>query len=133
MKKFAIIAALALCSLAAQAAPDEIKIERRILGSGEQGVTGLENAKMVGDYGVYHAPQYLPGYPTAASIWPRVVEVKCNSKAECEGYNWLPEMGRGEYLYIKPVLVAAPVPAPVFIPQRIITPPPVELKKRIRE
>ena len=57
--------------------------------------------------GVYHAPQYLPGHPTAATIWPRVVPVKCveqKNKIECENYKWLPEMGRPEYIFVTPVL-----------------------------
>jgi len=60
---------------------------------------------------MYHAPQYLPGSPTAASLWPRVVRVRCEKAGEglrCEGYNWAEWMGRGEYLYFTPVIAAAP-------------------------
>lgn len=54
---------------------------------------------------IYHAPQYLPGHPTAATIWPRVVQVKCTQvgkTTECENYKWLPEMGRPEYIFVVP-------------------------------
>lgn len=54
----------------------------------------------------YYVPQYLPYYPTAATIWARVIEVPCEKAADgkvtCEGYNWTPNMGRAEYLFIMP-------------------------------
>ena len=95
------------------------------LGSGVPSEEKLNNAPLVMD-GMYHAPQYLPGHPTAATIWPRVVDVECTktedlSRADnkgdtlvCNGYNWSPAMGRGEYIYVRPHLKDAPVPpAPV--------------------
>ena len=58
----------------------EIRIQRNVLGSGIQNASiTADVATQVGDYGVYHAPQYMPGFPTAATIWPRVVEVKCQN------------------------------------------------------
>ena len=80
------------------------------LGSpGEPG--GYENAERVlGD--VYHVPQFLPGYPTSATLWPRVIDVPCTRAAggeiQCQGYQWLPKYGRAEYLFFRPVLVAGP-------------------------
>lgn len=65
---------------------------------------------------IYHAPQYLPFYPTAATIWPRVVEVDCESTVsglKCDGYNWAPRMGRGEYLFFTPRLKAPVIYVPV--------------------
>lgn len=60
----------------------------------------------------YHVPQYMPYYPTAAVIWPRVVEVPCtraaDGKVTCEGYNWTPDMGRAEYLFIVPKIKNPP-------------------------
>jgi len=77
--------------------------------------------------GIFHAPQYMPGYPTAATIFPRVLDVECVSNGKtsnddlihdrdaikCNGYHWLPEMGRGEYLFIRPHLVNTPPPVVV--------------------
>jgi hypothetical protein len=124
MKKLLILAVAAFCSLCqAQSGPD-LQVENRLIGSGEQAVTNAKrftNAKLVGDYGVYHVPQFLPYYPTAATIWPRVIEVKCKG-AQCDGYDWTPDMGRGEYVYFRavqvavapaPVVLAAPPPAPM--------------------
>ncbi len=113
--KFAALVLLAWgVVFGAHASAEEVMIQRMPLGSGTPGKTGYENAVPVGN-GLYHAPQYPPGHPTAATIWPRVVEVPCKKEGDkllCEGYQWLPAMGRGEYLYFKPV-VAQPVAAPV--------------------
>lgn len=80
----------------------DLRIERVNMGSGLQNATGTENAQPVGDLGVWHAPQYMPGYPTAASIWPRVVEVEC-ADSVCSGYTVTPDLGRGEYLFFRPI------------------------------
>lgn len=85
---------------AAAAAPPSLRIERSPFGSGLQNATGTENADPVADFGVWHVPQYLPGYPTAATIWPRVIEVPC-VKDVCAGYSITPAMGRGEYLFFR--------------------------------
>ena len=61
-----------------------------------------DNAEPVGDLGVWHVPQYMPGYPTAATIWPRVVIIQCEGDV-CPGYEVTPELGRGEYLFFLPV------------------------------
>lgn len=90
-----------------------VSIERRLFGSGQPQAPGHENATLVQN-DVYHAPQYMPGYPTAASIWARVIDVPCRRDADalrCSGYNWSPALGRGEYLYFRAVLVAAAAPA----------------------
>lgn len=44
--------------------------------------------------------KFLPYHPTAATIWPRTVQIN-------EGEHWNPAMGRMEYLYIEetPVLM----------------------------
>lgn len=76
-------------------------IDRKLFGSGQQSGPGEEKAQPVGSYGVWHVPQYLPGYPTAATIWPRAVIVKCKN-THCEGYIITPELGRGEYLFFIP-------------------------------
>ena len=79
-----------------------VKIERMLFGSGSQDASGMEKADPVADFGVWHAPQYMPGFPTAATIWPRVVDVRCANNT-CTGYLITPEMGRGEYLFFRQV------------------------------
>ena len=80
-----------------------MKIERMYLGSGSQDAAGTDNADPVADFGVWHVPQYMPGFPTAATIWPRVVDVRCTEDNACAGYLITPNMGRGEYLFFRPV------------------------------
>jgi hypothetical protein len=77
--------------------------------------------------GYYHAPQYLPYFPTAATMWPRVVEVPCqevSGKMLCDQINWTPDFGRGEYVYLKPLKKAAPVvierQVPVYVEKKKI-------------
>lgn len=106
-------------------------IVRQSLGSGTPGFTGYEPATHMGE-GIWHAPQYLPTFPTAGTIWPRVVDVECekapNGTFVCAGYNWSPEMGRGEYLYIRPYAKAAPVVIEKLVP--VPTPFPVYVEKK---
>ena len=112
----------------------DVQIQRNILGSGIQNsAISTDKATPVGDYGVYHVPQYMPGYPTAATIWPRVVEVKCVNEV-CEGYQSAPALGRGEYLFFKPITTVAAVSIPVVmsIPE-VAAPPPREIQKKIRQ
>ncbi|MDB5947274.1 MAG: hypothetical protein JWQ33_2300, partial [Ramlibacter sp.] len=97
----------AALALALGPACAQVEIGRSLLGSGEPGQTGFENATEVYN-NIYHVPQYLPGFPTAAVLWPRVVEVPCRrvgAGLQCEGYHWTPRMGRAEYLFFVPVLV----------------------------
>jgi hypothetical protein len=94
---------LALTQDISQASIARIKIERIYLGSGSQDAAGTENADPVADYGVWHVPQYMPGFPTAATIWPRVVDVQCAEDNACAGYLITPAMGRGEYLFFRPI------------------------------
>ncbi len=100
------MAMAASCLSALAAAPPVVKnaplsIERKLLGSGEQGQQGVEQAQPVGDFGVWHVPQYMPGYPTSATIWPRVITVRCRNQ-QCEGDSITPDMGPGEYLFFVP-------------------------------
>lgn len=98
---------------------------RHQLGSGTPGYTEFEPATHMGE-GIYHAQQYMPQYPTAAVLWPRVIDIECEKPGNtyiCEGYNWLPALGRGEYLYVRPHVKAAKiqivekiVQVPVYIP-----------------
>jgi len=103
MKKLILPLVMAACSGWAAA---QLSIDRTPLGTGTPGNDGVENA-IQWDDDIYHAPQYMPGYPTAATIFPRAVSVLCTKNASgihCKGYNWLPEMGRAEYLMIRPVM-----------------------------
>lgn len=88
-----------------------VEIERRHLGSGEPEQSGFENATVVSN-DTYHAPQYMPGHPTAHVLWARVIDVPCTQVApgrlQCKGYPWSPAIGRAEYLYFRPVLTAEP-------------------------
>lgn len=112
----------------------DVRIQRNILGSGLQNVSvsaQTETAIQVGDYGVYHAPQYMPGFPTAATIWPRVVEVECQNDL-CAGYENTPALGRGEYLFFKPRPMVSAAYSPAVLPTPgVVTPR--EIKKKIKE
>jgi hypothetical protein len=122
---FSILLCLA-CATDAQTramyAGDSIGIERVPMGSGTPSpgyVTGDEPARHVAD-GVYHVPNYLPGFPTAATIWPRVIPVDCardrQGKIGCTGYPVLPQTGRGEYLFVQPIERVVPQPKPPSAP-----------------
>jgi len=113
-----------------------VVVVRHQLGSGTPGFIGLEPATHLGQ-GIYHAPQYMPQYPTAAVLWPRVIDVECQEEGKrfvCDGYNWIPALGRGEYLYIRPVVVAPVEPVivekqvPVIIERKILVEVPVKKK-----
>lgn len=95
------------CCVCSQLLLAQVSIDRTLLGSGTPGAVGVENATQW-DMDLYHAPQYLPGYPTAATIFPRAIGIMCIQTGlglNCKGYNWSPEMGRAEYLLIRPVIV----------------------------
>lgn len=123
MKKIAILMAALAVSMTALAAGD-VNVTRKGLGLGTPGTkltnVGVENVVPTNSSPeVLFVPKYLPGYPTAATIWPRIVEVPCkdvNGSLECEGFHWTPDMGRGEYLFITPKVVAEPKqPVPVVV------------------
>ena len=118
---------------------EHVQVERITFGSGTPATAatvGTETAEIVVD-GLYHVPNYLPGFPTAATIWPRELPIECEANAvngamSCTGYRVLPAVGRGEYLFIRPVMKPVPPPlTPVVAPA--VAPPtlplPVALKK----
>lgn len=127
--------AQAAATNAPPAPASDVSIQRNTFGSGspdgEPG--GYENGEMVFN-DVYHVPQYLPGYPTAATIWPRVIDVPCTRAAggelQCQGYNWLPKFGRGEYLFFRPVIVAAPGPEAAVVEPAPAPPAPARRRAR---
>lgn len=129
--------AMFILCLVAAAAHAEVNIGRVIDGSGSPGNSiGVENAREV-ENNIFHAPQYMPNYPTAATIWPRVIDVPCVKNGDdlkCEGYHWTPDMGRGEYLFFTPVVkadtpevIVKPIPEPVI---QQMTPIPAKLKAK---
>lgn len=90
----------------------QVNVGRVENGSGQPNQTGVENA-VKWDSNVYHVPQYMPGYPTASTIFPRVIDLACTqtgSVVNCNGYSWAPNMGRGEYLMVRPVITESPKP-----------------------
>ena len=112
MKK--IISILALMALCGSAFANDLSIERREGGFGTPGLEGQERAeKWDGSNAIYHALTYLPGHPTAATIYPRVVDVECTrsnaGNFSCGGFNWRQELGRAEYLFVRPVLAKGPI------------------------
>lgn len=127
-KSFLLMAALAVSTTAFAAG--DVNVTRKGLGLGTPSTkfsnAGVENTVPT-NYSpdVLFVPKYLPGYPTAATIWPRIVEVPCKETKgalECEGFHWTPDMGRGEYLFVTPKVVAEPkpvVPVPVVV-ERVV-------------
>jgi len=135
-----LIAIMAVAFTATASA--QVVIERDTLGSGTPGARGVENATLVLDNDIYHAPQYMAAFPTAATIWPRVVDVECvrvgtsvqasvnragvvtgvasEPQLKCEGYEWQPKMGRGEYLFFRPHVIDDPAPRVVEVREKVI-------------
>lgn len=132
-----IIGLIAAISMSAAFA--QVEVSRKGLGLGTPGTklqnVGVENAKPVNTSpDVLHTPQYLAGFPTAATIWPRIVEVPCKETKgilACEGFHWTPDMGRGEYLFVTPKVVAEAEPK--IIERTVLVPGPVIEKKILVE
>lgn len=134
----ALVLAAAAGSGAAAAADLNFEVERLPFGSGTPAngaAVGTEPALHVMD-GLYHVPNHLPGHPTAAVIWPREVPVECGpasvlADAVCSGYRVHPAVGRGEYLFVRPVAKVLPPPPQEVVPEpaQPQEPPPVTRKK----
>ena len=118
---------------------EHFQVERIAYGSGTPATAttvGTETAEIVVD-GLYHVPNYLPGFPTAATIWPRELPIECEADRltggpTCTGYRVLPAVGRGEYLFIRPVMKPIPPPLTPVVEPAVSPPPPplpVALKK----
>jgi hypothetical protein len=136
-------AALSLGALAAQAqgaAPDGrrtgIHVGGVFLGSGvpvEAGTPAPATAAHVAG-NEYHVPNHLPGHPTAATLWPRIVYVPCKrvesqaGEVECAGYDVSPL--RGEYVYLRPLIEPPPPPKPVEPPPRPVPRPAPQVPKK---
>jgi hypothetical protein len=134
MKKLVLIAAL--IGLAGSVMAQQVNVAREAIGSGQPEAKGVENATKW-DNNIFHAPQYMPGYPTAATLYPRVVDVTCTqagNRLNCKGYNWMPEMGRGEYLMVRPVIVQEPKIVVKEVVREVIVPVQLPLvTKKIKE
>lgn len=123
MKKVLLLLLLVSGALSAQPIPNTgarpdlptVPVLRNQLGTGAPApvlTVGTETAIYVDD-GYYHLPQHLSGYPTAAVLWPRVVEVECDKVGDrlvCDGYHWTPRLGRAEYVMLLPRLRQPPPP-----------------------
>jgi len=130
----------ALCALLFSlfAYAQNVTVKNETLGSGRPGEIIGEAALPVDvRSGTHHAPQYMPGHPTAATIWPRAVEVPCvraGDALKCEGYKYSPSMGRAEYLFVVPKLVETPEPVVVVKEKLVPVPAPypvyVEVQKK---
>jgi hypothetical protein len=129
MNKILIVA---LLSIAGSAFSQQVTVSREALGSGQPELTGVERATKW-DNNIYFAPQYMPGHPTAGTIYPRVIDVQCVKSADalnCKGYTWLPELGRGEYLMFRPIVVEPPKVITQIVPgPTIYVEVPVKKKK----
>ena len=116
MKK--IILSLCFMIFAATAVAKEITVHGMAYGSNSQDLTITSAEETYPGSGLYSVPSYMPGYPTAGVIYPRVIDIKCieaaSGKVDCDGYNWSPSMGRGEYLLVHPVITKASAPKPTI-------------------
>lgn len=126
----AMIAAVAFAGTPTNTSvPVNVNVQNETLGTGVPGSSsGTVKAYPLPD-GTYFVPQYLPGSPTAATIYPRVVDVPCIKNQDgtltCSGYHWSPEMGRAEYLFIQPRIVVQPAAKVVVqkvVPTKVLPP-----------
>jgi hypothetical protein len=83
-------------------------------------------------HGIHHVPGMLPGHPTAATLWPRIIRVECtmeDGKMKCDYPARTPSVGRGEYVMYEPVFKKEPIQQ-VIIQQ---TPAEVIVKEVVKE
>ena len=83
-------------------------------------------------HGIHHVPGMLPGHPTAATIWPRIIRVQCtmeDGKMKCDYPARSPDVDRGEYVLYEPIFKKEPVQQ-VIIQQ---TPTEVIVKEVVKE
>lgn len=94
-------------------------IENTLLGSVNKEVGNGDFVEIYNN--IYHTTQYMPGFPTAATIWPRVIEIDCNQFKNymgCKSYFYSQSFGRAEYLFFSPK--EKPVEKPTQVIERII-------------
>lgn len=98
-------------AMVAHAQDGRLRVENSVLGSGVYSV-GNSLAVEV-HHGVFHVPQYMPGFPTAATLWPTVIKHNCYiPNKDCDLFDYKPSYGRAEYLFFRPYEEKEP-PAPV--------------------
>lgn len=97
MRKLFISLLLAVVSATASA---QYLVQNKILGPNNvENGSGL-GIKVFGDF--YHVPQFMPGFPTAATIWPRVVKTDCrftDRNIYCDSIRLTQYGDRSEYLF----------------------------------
>lgn len=116
---------LALPALAA----NEITIRNMPYGSGTPGNDDGTTIATEVSPGLYQAPQFLPGFPTAATLFPYVVNVNCTQTGTtvvCDGYNWYPSSGRGEYILFHPIIKVVEVTPPAVVSKPLPPVTPIE-------
>ena len=111
------ILSLFLALVAMSASAQTVTMHGVPYGSGIQDQTATEAVETYPGSGLYHAPQYMPGYPTAAPLWPAVIDVNCKEVPkglDCDGYPWSPAYGRGEYVFFRAHVVKPPAPVVIY-------------------
>lgn len=82
--------------------------------------------------GIHHVPGMLPGHPTAATLWPRIIRVECKKEGEklkCDYPARSPSVGRAEYVLYEPVIHEPQVVNNTVIMQQPANPPEVIVKE----
>ncbi|MDB5772817.1 MAG: hypothetical protein JWM42_3191 [Burkholderia sp.] len=125
----------ALSGVGQMITPAALEAERILFSPGTPGnatTAGTETARIAVVDGLYHVPNHLPGFPTAATLWPRELPVECDrdpaaGAATCIGYQGHAALGRGEYIFMRPYVRVVARPAR---PEPLAPPPqPVATKK----
>ena len=97
MRKLLVSLALVAVSTVASA---QHNVQNALLGTGNDDALTTKSFEVYND--IYHVPQYMPGFPTAATIWPRVVKTKCTWTGRsmyCDAIRHADYGYRTEYLY----------------------------------
>jgi hypothetical protein len=141
MKRILFLVALASTTLGSSAfaqesingwmppdSPPSIEVANVPMGSGMPGQSvGYTEATPVSD-GLYQVPGFMPYQSTAASMWPRVVDVTCHNQSGtwyCNGYHIDGVLERGEDIYVRPQFIQVSSTAAVPMAKPVVPPLPV--------
>lgn len=121
---FGLLAAMTMSGVYAHNATIQHKpvvyVKDEAYGTGAPGTHGYTKAVPLPG-GMYFVPQYMPGEPSAETLYPRVVNIPCkkatNGDLYCGGFHWLPSMGPTQFLFVEPVIVHAKKPTVVVVKQ----------------